>query len=193
MKIAVIVTEFPALSETFILEQIVGIVKAGHDLEIFATTGAAQNKQHADIEKFNLKKRAYYFPRIPKNKSIRICKAFCLGLINFYKNPAMILKAFNIMRYKSCRQIYTVIPFLNKEFDIIHCHFGPNGILGTELKLLGVKGKLLTSFHGYDVNNYPITYGKDVYRRLFATGDFFTANTRFTLTQALALGVHEEK
>ncbi|MBU1044129.1 MAG: glycosyltransferase [Candidatus Omnitrophica bacterium] len=193
MKIAVIVTEFPALSETFILEQLVGIVKAGHELEIFATTGAAQNKQHADIEKYNLNKHIYYFPPISKNKLNRICKAFWLGLINFHKDPLLIIKAFNLKRYRTCRQIYTVIPFLNKKFDIIHCHFGPNGIIGADLKLLGVRGKLLTSFHGYDVNNYPRTYGNDVYRTLFSAGDFFTANTNFTKQQALLLGAQEDK
>ncbi len=193
MKIAIIVTEFPAISETFILEQIVGIVKAGHDVEIFAASGANQNKQHADIEKYNLRKSTYYFPRIPNNKIIRILKAVYLGLSNFHKAPIMILKAFNLKKYKTLRQVYTLIPFLNKKFNIIHCHFGPNGILGTYLKLLGVKGKLITSFHGYDVNNYPITYGKDVYRMLFAVGDFFTANTNFTKKQALTLGVNESK
>jgi len=193
MKIAIIVTEFPTISETFILEQIIGIVKAGHDVEIFATTGADQSKEHVDIEKFNLKKLVSYFPQIPKSKIMRVLKAVYLGLSNFHKDPFMILKAFNFREYKTLRQVYILIPFLNKKFDIIHCHFGPNGILGTDLKLLGVKGKFLTSFHGYDVNNYPRTYGKDVYRMLFAIGDFFTANTNFTKKQAMALGADEAK
>lgn len=193
MKIAIIVTEFPALSETFILEQIIGIIKAGHSVEIFAKTGSMRDKEHADIKKYNLRQCTHYFPTMPSNRIIRVGKAFWLGLVNFPKAPIKLIRAFDYKRFKTFRQVYTLIPFLNKKFDIIHCHFGPNGILGTDLKLLGVKGKFLTSFHGYDVNNYPITYGKDVYRTLFALGDFFTANTQFTKNQAIDLGGKGEK
>lgn len=193
MKIAIIVTEFPALSETFILEQIIGIIHAGHSVEIFAKTGTTRKKIHGDTDKYGLKRYTHYFPKMPANKILRVLKAFWLGLINFYKAPAMIRMAFDFKRFSTVRQIYTLIPFLGKKFDVIHCHFGPNGIIGTDLKLLGIKGKILTSFHGYDVNNYPMTYGRDVYRGLFAIGDFFTANTQFTKNQALELGGQDEK
>ena len=36
MKIAFIVSGFPTLSETFILNQITGLLDLGHDVEIFA-------------------------------------------------------------------------------------------------------------------------------------------------------------
>ena len=38
MKIAFIVNEFPSLSETFVLNQIVGLVEAGHDVHIYASS-----------------------------------------------------------------------------------------------------------------------------------------------------------
>ncbi|MFH1062932.1 MAG: glycosyltransferase [Candidatus Omnitrophota bacterium] len=173
MKIAFIVTEFPALSETFILGQIVGIIRAGHSVEIFAKTGKTRQKEHSDIEKHDLKKYAHYFSKMPANKTIRILKALWLGIINFYKSPAMIIRAFNLNRFKTVRQVYTLIPFLGKNFDVIHCHFGPNGIIGTDLKLLGMKGKIITSFYGYDVSSY--VQKKNPYQMLFASGDTFIA------------------
>ena len=36
MKIAFIVTFFPALSETFILNQITGLIERGHEVDIYA-------------------------------------------------------------------------------------------------------------------------------------------------------------
>jgi colanic acid/amylovoran biosynthesis glycosyltransferase len=173
MKIAFIVSEFPALSETFILGQITGIIRAGHSVEIFAKTGKNCLKEHSDITKYNLKKHAHYFPEMPANKTIRILKALWLGMINFYKSPALIIRAFNLKRFKTVRQVYTLIPFLGKKFDLIHCHFGPNGIIGTDLKLIGLPGKLITSFYGYDLSAYVQQQGKNIYRMLFSWGDSF--------------------
>lgn len=36
--------------------------------------------------------------------------------------------------------------------DVLHCHFGPNGILGAYLKKLGLVNKLVVTFHGYDLS-----------------------------------------
>jgi len=52
MKIAFIVTTFPTLSETFILDQITGLLDMGHDVEIFAQTNPKDKKVHSDIEKY---------------------------------------------------------------------------------------------------------------------------------------------
>jgi colanic acid/amylovoran biosynthesis glycosyltransferase len=36
MRVAVLVTEFPSVSETFILNQITGLIDRGHEVGIFA-------------------------------------------------------------------------------------------------------------------------------------------------------------
>lgn len=36
MKIAIVVGGFPLISETFILNHIIGLIDLGHDVEIFA-------------------------------------------------------------------------------------------------------------------------------------------------------------
>jgi len=43
------------------------------------------------------------------------------------------------------------------------------------------------------VNTYPRYYGRNVYRHLFRHGDIFTANTKFTRNQAIALGCPPER
>jgi len=196
MKIAFIVSGFPTLSETFILNQITGLLDMGYDVEIFAQFNPKEKKVHPDIEKYQLMRRVHYF-NIPHNKIKRILKAIFLIIKNFHKAPLKILKSLNVFRYGktalSLRLLYTLIPFLDKKFDIIHCHFGPNGIIGVHLKEIGIPGKYLTSFHGYDVNSYPKIMGKNVYNVLFKNGDLFTANTNFTKQQVVKLGCDEEK
>ena len=58
MKIAFIVKTFPILSETFILNQITGLLDMGHDVEIFARTDPHEDKVHNDIDKYKLRKTA---------------------------------------------------------------------------------------------------------------------------------------
>ncbi len=196
MKIALIVGTFPTLSETFILNQITGLLDMGHDVEIFADFNSSEKKVHPDIGKYNLMERVHYFD-MPQNKIIRILKAICLIIINFHKSPIKISKSLNIFKYGkialSLRLLYALIAFLDKKFDTIHCHFGPNGILGVYLKEMGIPGKYVTSFHGYDVNSYPKIEGENVYNDLFRSGDLFTANTNFTRQQAVKFGCDENK
>ena len=60
MKIAFIVTQFPVISETFILRQITGLLERGHDVDIFAYSGMTHSTAHADIDKYGLLKRTHY-------------------------------------------------------------------------------------------------------------------------------------
>lgn len=196
MKIAFIVGEFPTLSETFISNQITELLDMGHNVEIFAGFNPKEKKVHSDIEKYHLMDKVHYFD-MPQNKIIRILKAIHLIAINFHKSPIKILKSLNIFKYGkvalSLELLYALIPFLNRKFDIIHCHFGPNGIIGAYLKEIGIPMKYITSFHGYDVNSYPKIAGKNIYSDLFRKGNIFTANTNFTKQEVVKLGCNEKK
>ncbi len=196
MKIAFIVNGFPTLSETFILNQITGLIDLGQEVEILAQYNPNEGKRHQDIEKYRLMEKVTYLTP-PCNRIIRILKAISLISVNFPKAPLKILRALNFFSYGknalSLNLLYKTVPFIEKKFDIIHCHFGTNGLFGMFLKKAGVAGKYLTSFHGYDVNCYPQTAGGDVYKELFKNGDIFTANTNFIKNKVVELGCDGEK
>ncbi len=194
MKIAFIVTTFPELSETFILNQIIGLIDLGYDIEIFAEFNPHRKKIHPDVEKYKLMSRTHFF-NIPNNKILRILKALYLILINFHKDPIRILKVLNIFKYRkrSLSLLYALIPFLSKKFDIVHCHFGPNGIIGVLLKSVGISGKYITSFYGYDVSSYVRRYGKNSYKELFEKGDLFLPISEYMKNELIYLSCPEEK
>ncbi len=196
MKIAFIVTSFPTISETFILNQITGLLDMGHNVEIFAKFNPNEKKVHPNVEKYRLMKHVHYF-NMPYNKIVRILKAIFLIIDNFYKDPVKILKSLNFIEYGkdslNLTILYVLINFLKRKFDIIHSHFGLNGTIGIYLKKVGIPGKYVTSFHGYDVNSYPKIAGYDVYKDLFEKGDIFTANTNFTKQQVVKLNCPENK
>ena len=98
MKIAFILGGFPKLSETFILNQITGLIERGHEVEIYADNLINENKVHPDIEKYSLISRTRYFGQ-PSNKALSALNAIKLSLLNLYKNPTAILRSWNYSRY----------------------------------------------------------------------------------------------
>lgn len=203
MKIAFLVTLFPSLSETFILNQITGLIQRGHDVDIYAYERSDNKKIHEDVEKYQLLKRTFYYgeakKHIPDNKIIRLIKGLHIIFTHIHKNPKAILNSLNYFKYKmdavNLRLLFEIAPFINNNnYDVIQCHFGPNGNLGVHLKELGIfTGKIITAFHGYDITRYVDAYGKDVYKNLFDQGDLFLPISERWKNKLIYLGCCEKK
>jgi len=82
---------------------------------------------------------------------------------------------------------------IGQKAEVYHFHFGNVGRFGTILKKAGFSEKVVTSFHGYDINQIPLQKGKDYYKELFEIGDLFIANSNFTKTQMITLGCPENR
>ena len=178
MRIAFVVTEFPALSETFVLNQITGLMDQGHEIDIHADR-PRRIAAHPDYFTYKLASRVYYRIWIPKNTSKRILKALWLFATNAHKNMGATLRSMTPTRIGSgdalLRQFYEAVPYLGRpRYDAIICHFGENGIRLANLKRLGaVQGRLLTFFHGADITRYVIAHSERVYDELFREGALF--------------------
>ncbi len=195
-KIAIIAGAFPTLAETFILNQITGLLDLGCEVEIFARYNPREEKIHSDVEKYRLMERAHYF-NIPHNRIIFVLKAFCLLFFCFLKSPVKIWRLLRTSLHRKSstllRLIYVTVPFLKKKFDIVHCHFGENGILSIHLKKMHVTDAVLTVFHGLDMSTFISTYGADVYKDLFLEGDLFLPISDHWKQKLIALNCDEKK
>lgn len=196
MKIAFITEAFPTLSETFILNQITGLIDAGHSINIIAGFNPGEGKVYSDKWKHELSEQTYYSAP-PRNIIRCVLKAIYLVLTNFHKGPLKISRSLNIFKYgreaASLSLLYTLIPFLDKKFDILHCHFGPVGIIGSYLKDIGVSGKLLVTFHGYDMSEFIERKGENVYNKLFSIGHLFLPVSVYWERRLIELGCNKEK
>ncbi|CAG1066009.1 colanic acid/amylovoran biosynthesis glycosyltransferase [uncultured bacterium] len=197
MRIAFIVSTFPKLSETFILSQITGLLDMGHDVRVFSEyRNIKEDKVHPDVLKYRLMDRTRYFIT-PENWLERAASAGRLMARNFSTGPVELLKSVNFLRLGkkalSLKVLHLTAPMIGSRFDIVHSHFGINGALAIYLKLMGVPGRYLTTFHGYDVNSLPHKAPPGYYRELFTHGDRFTSNTDYTRKRAVALGCDEKK
>jgi colanic acid/amylovoran biosynthesis glycosyltransferase len=202
MKIAFIVNQFPALSETFILNQITGLLDRGHEVDIYAHGPRKDPGVHAEVERYNLLNHTYYMsmhPSMSKNKIYRLLKGIGYIVTELHKNPVAVLNSLNLMKFgkdaASLRILYKIIPFLGKgPYDIVHCHFGPIGYLGIILKAVeAVHGKIVTTFRGYDISSYVGRNGEHIYDTLFEKGDLFLCVSEQMKDKLIKLGCDNRK
>jgi colanic acid/amylovoran biosynthesis glycosyltransferase len=96
----------------------------------------------------------------------------------------------------SLKLLYQVIPLLRQRtsYDIIHCHFGINAWKGSLLREIDAsQGKLITTYYGFDISWYIQTFGENIYKRLFDTGDLFLAISEVMKRRLTELGCDEKK
>ena len=199
LRIAFIVNSFPTISQTFILDQITGILDRGHIIDIFSLNIEKNKRVHDDVIKYNLLKHTYYFPRFQRNKFIRLI-SLPQHIIKFFpKHYSALINALNIFRFgkkaSSLYLLYRSVPFLkNNSYDIIHCHFGPNGNLAVSLKKIGIfKGKIITTFYGYDLTSYVKKNGPEIYKNLFEKGDLILSISKNFKKRLVNLGCNDKK
>lgn len=203
MKIAFFLYRFPVLSETFILNQITGLLRRGHDIGIYAMIPGIEPVIHTDVERYGLSEHTFYYRtapyRLPENKLIRLVRAMGLLITHVHKKPLPLLRSLNVLKFgrraSSLGVFYEVFPFFQHgvgKYDIVHCHFGPNGSLAALLKDVGaLKGKIVTSFHGEA--GYIKERRPDGYASLFEIGDLFLPMSEREKDNLIKLGCSEQK
>jgi colanic acid/amylovoran biosynthesis glycosyltransferase len=196
LKIAVVMQRFPCLSETFILNQIIGLIDLGHKVDIFAYEKPQVNEKfHDSINDYRLLERTCYIKSIPKNGKInRICLFITILFTKAWRHLDVFLRCLDLRKfgvYYSVNNLFLTAPFLKKSYDIVHCHFGPVGNELNKIMPFLPKAKLVVTFHGYDANRTPKEQGADVYKNLFAGDNHFTANTNFTKNLLIELGADD--
>jgi len=200
MNIAFVVTHFPALSETFVLNQVTGLIDRGHAVDIYADRPGEDSKIHPDVERYGLVARTRYAPRMPANTLARLSKGAALAARHLGTAPGVVARALNVFRHGgealSLKLLYRATPFLPQRpaYDAILAHFGPNGLRALALRDLGVvRGRLVTIFHGSDMSAYLQKYGPRVYDRLFEKGDLFLPISERWKSALLELGCDARK
>ncbi|MBS3993924.1 MAG: glycosyltransferase [Bacteroidetes bacterium] len=193
------VPEFPHLSETFIVAQIVTAIKLGYEIKILvrrrlSDTLALDNsliKQYQLLDKIIIEDY-----KIPKNKYIRIYNWIKLLILNL-RNLKYILKFYK--EYSQFSLTYLYQWHFYKQFNsasIIHVQYGSNKHPFDLLKKTAYfKPKLIVTFHGHDavfpINGFIPNDG--YYDNLFKYADLITSNTPYLANKILALGCPKEK
>ncbi len=193
MRIAFLVTEFPVISELFIVRQLSGLLERGHEVTIFGEV-APTPARHERIEAFGLLDRMVLRPAVPDGLPARVAGLAGIARREPLAGIASMLRTLNVGRFGrhtlNLRLAYATPGWTRAgKFDVVHAHFGPNGVLAVDLRAAACfDAPVLTTFHGHDINVLPGGPGARGYDRLFAQGDAFTTNSRFLAERAIALG-----
>jgi len=194
LRVAFLVGDFPAVSETFIFSQITNLIDLGHEVEIFALRRKREDKVQEDVEKYKILERTHFL-NVPKSSLGKIGKALYLFFANIHKNPGNMIKSLSYSKYGKfslgLNPFFMGLAFREHmdRFDVIHAHFGQRGALGIYLKDIGAKGGLVTTLYGGDVHKKYI----QSYRHLFDKGDLFIVNNNFKKGRVVDIGGIPEK
>lgn len=187
---------FPVISETFILNQVVGLLNKGQNLIVLSLRKPDLTRIHPDFDKYHCKKRLQIIA-IPDNKVLRLFKGLLIFLKLLILCPRKALKSINRKEYRtasfSLKNLYVLNHLRGKTIPLMQAHFGPNGLVAAFLKDIGIVEKFIVTFHGSDINSYPRRYGNSVYHTLYDRADRITANTRFTGEKVISNGGNPQK
>jgi colanic acid/amylovoran biosynthesis glycosyltransferase len=182
MNIAVIVNSFPSISEKYLLNQIISLLKLDQNIDIYAAVPSREQIHHKLFDNELLKNRIIQV-NIPRSAWKRLLYFPVIFLQDFFHSPHRTLNALSAAKYSSAalnlKNLYFFKAFYKKDYDIVHCHFGQNGLTGAYLKDCGFCRKLVVTFHGTDITATPGKFGKNMYRYMFTCTDHITAGSHF--------------
>jgi len=196
MRVAMLVNGFPEMSEKFIVNQVVGLLDAGVDVDVFASKARPAEASHVLAEQYRLRDRTKYLG-VPQSMARRFLELPARFAAGFAAGPRAAIRSFDFFSYasaaKNLKALFFLGAFRGKRYDVLHCQFGPNGLIGAFLKDCGFCERLVVTFHGSDINSYPARYGEGVYRTLYDRADRITAGSEFIRGKLVSNGCPVER
>ncbi len=173
MRVAFLTALFPVLSEIPFLNQIVGLIERGHQVDIYADGPQPGGPFHPDVERLGLEARTRYPIRWPAGRAERWRAASDVLLAHRGAERRTLLRTLDPTlfwhRAWTLDQLRRTARFLpRRQYDICYCAFGmdaPHALRLRRLDVLG--GALVVAFRGADTTKYVARRGPKVYARTF--------------------------
>jgi len=187
---------FPVVSETFILNQVTGLIDRGHDVRIFARR-PAEGPVHADVTRYGLAARTTHWPELGAGAPVRALRGALLLARHAGALPSL-ARTLDVPRFgraaRSLNLLAWATPFApRRAFDAIICHFGWSGRAAAMLQDAGVlRGPIATFFHGADVSLREET-SPSTYARLFERGALFLPISEHWRAKLVGMGCPVER
>lgn len=167
-RVVVVTDQFPILSQTFILEQMTGLIDRGVGVEHWSMERMGSSVVHDSVIKYSL-----------------------LDSTKFISLPPDTLRPFPTRWAEQFLRINSLPPLDNVE--AVQIHFGPNFNKLAPLFSAYPKLFVMVSFHGYDGSATLKIKGADVYTELFARADMITTPSAYMKDTLVQFGCPENK
>jgi len=197
MKVGFFLLKFPVASETFVLNQIVGFIRMGYEVEIVAIHKGDLQHTHAAFEQYQLANKTTWLLDEPEGK-VKKLKYRAFRTAKGLHRPS-VWRAMNIARYgdEARNLILSAIcaGARRHQADVFIAHFGPAGVTAAKLRELGViDGKIATVFHGIDISSREVlAHYTPEYQRLFQRGDMMLPISDLWAGRLKSMGCPAEK
>ncbi|WP_313048550.1 colanic acid biosynthesis glycosyltransferase WcaL [Atlantibacter subterraneus] len=197
MKVGFFLLKFPVASETFVLNQIVGFIRMGYEVEIVAIHKGDLQHTHAAFEQYQLANKTTWLLDEPEGKVNKL-KYRAFRTAKGLHRPS-VWRAMNMARYgnEARNLILSAIcaGARRHQADVFIAHFGPAGVTAAKLRELGLlEGKIATVFHGIDVSHRQVLeHYTPEYQKLFKRGDMMLPISELWAQRLAAMGCPQEK
>lgn len=173
MRIAFFVSEFPALSQPFVLNQLAGMIERGHDVCIYATRRMPVHETHAMVRDFEMMTRTHFLYEYPRSFVLRVPHMIKRWLASdLRRRPGIAFRCMDTRKMgrqaRSLRLLSAALAIQEpRSYDVIHCQFGVLAPLVLRLKQAGaISGNVVVSIRGFDVTQY-LRDKPDFYQSVF--------------------------
>lgn len=192
------VPEFPHLSETFIIAQIVTALKLGYKIKIITRKCISDTSLISPlIFEYSLLDNVIIEDyKIPKNKLVRLFKWVLILVFNIFNLKSIIHFHQEFTKFSLTWLYQWFFYFQFNDASIIHVQYGSYSYPYRVLKRNTIfKPKVIVTFHGHDAF-FPL-YGNipndGYYQNLFCNNTLITANTPYLGGKLLDLGCSSKK
>lgn len=194
IKIAFLVNTFPTLTEPFVSNKIIGLLKKGYTVDIIS--GRCDGNEKNTHHEYNISDHTYYI-NVPASKTKRIFTG-CVKLFRYlFSHPRVVFNFFILLRGFdrpiAWKYLFSAEIFMEHgHYDIVHCIYGSNGGIGILHKEAGIiDGKLITSFHGFDMSERILN--SRLYTKLKKKGDLFLPVCNYFKNKLIQYNFPEDK
>jgi len=194
LQVGYLVSEFPILSQTFVIDEVKGHLENGLDVCVLSlvpvakTAPAQANLHQLPLSVVNVFKAG--------RRKLRLVEKAVVALIEVARRKKL-RPILSDTRFGSLDERLTALGLARlfrrnpkiAGLDLLHCHFGPTGRYAALLKEYGVfTGPILTTFHAWELTSLLKERGPGYYDNLFRFGSLMLPISEFWIPKLIALG-----
>jgi colanic acid/amylovoran biosynthesis glycosyltransferase len=174
LRLILIVSSFPKLSETFIVNKFLGLLERGWDVHVVCSASESDQWQYFNTLKFNADARSRVIRTWPHRPRwlAALLMPFAFSSC-FLRNPigssSYLFRGTKRFGFGVLRRLYLDANIVALKPDVVHFEFGSLAVDRMHLKhLLG--SKIIVSFRGYDLNLSGLLH-HDYFRQVWEQAD----------------------
>jgi colanic acid/amylovoran biosynthesis glycosyltransferase len=176
LRLLFVSTAFPRTSETFVTDQVIGLHRLGHHVDVFTTGPGSLDDPSLQDKLSQAVGHLLLPPGTPAKPELAWLSQRRMPNFLHPRTWANLVRVGTTPHFYSLRYpLKRGAALLDRPvYDAVVCHFGPAGCMMQQMRDIGlIRAPLVTIFHGYDITNYLERVPADFYDDLFARGDLF--------------------